>query len=151
MISELNTGGPGRRQACGRLGHCRAACDGAFRSSRAPCQSSHGMVIGGQGPFPILSRSPCSTEGIKPLVPGSPLPGLGCKSTSKRAGVGMQPVSLCPSFTGGSGQSPAQRLCSSQLSGLPVLRKQPAFLHPCREQPTLLNLRHPPELPASLQ
>lgn len=62
----------------------------------------------------------------------------------------MQHVSLCPSFTGGSGRSPAQLLCSSWLSGLPMLRNQLASLCPHRKQPMLLNLRHLPELPASL-
>lgn len=50
----------------------------------------------------------------------------------QRAGVGMQHVSLCPSFTGGSGRSPAQPLRFSRLLGLPVLRNQLASLRPCR-------------------
>lgn len=80
---QVKHGGPGKRQAREGLRRCCAACDGGFGSSRAPCQGSHGMD--GHcwaGPVSHLSKILLLHSGRKPLIPWSPLPGLGCKNTS---------------------------------------------------------------------
>jgi len=129
MISKSNTGAQGGDRRGGSSGIAVLCVMGVSCPPVLPAKAPVGWSLSGRTRFPssqdtaaLLKGESLSAHGLLCLV-------LAAKVPATWRG-GMQHVSFCLGYTGGSGRSAVQPLRSSWLSGLPMLRKQPASCVP---------------------